>query len=309
MDKTTKNKNISYILFSTGDFGKLVFENLLKIDFIPLLIVTSIAKRKGRGLKLKDPEIKNLAEKNEIKVIQTENLNEIVKRLKKLKPDFIVAVDYGKKIPNEILKIPKYAPLNIHPSLLPRWRGAAPIERAIMNGDKTIGITIFIMNEKIDQGEILTQTEIPITEGETKGEIEEKIAPICAEKLKETILKFINGEIKPKKQVGKPIYAKKISKEETWINLSKSAFLVARHINALSPKPGAKIILNNKIQVKILKAIPVNINLKEGQIKIEKNRLFLGCKEGAIEILKIQPQNKKIMSAKDFICGYQRFLI
>ncbi|MEO0178827.1 MAG: methionyl-tRNA formyltransferase [candidate division WOR-3 bacterium] len=288
--------------FSSGEFGSIVFLQLLnhlKID----KVITIPDRKKGRGLKLESPNIKKLALERGIEVIQVEKPEDIEF---KERPEFIVVCDYGKILKEKTLNLPKIAPLNIHPSLLPKYRGPAPIERCLMEGDE-LGVSIIVMNERIDEGKIVIQEKVNYNIEQTKGDLLPILAKLSAKLLKLAIEKFINNSVELKEQIGETSYAKKIKKEELFLNFNEDYIKLVRKINALSPKPTARAYIKN-LYLKFYRAIPCEINLKPGEIYVDKENFIIGALNGGIKILEVQPENGKVMSAKDFINGYSRVL-
>ncbi len=288
--------------FSSGEFGSLVFLELLnyiKID----KVITIPDKLRGRGLNLEPPPIKKIALEKNIEVIQVETPEEIDFEKR---PNFVIVCDYGKILKEKTLKLPKIAPLNIHPSLLPKYRGAAPIERCLMDGNE-LGVSIILMNERIDEGKIVKQEKVYYTIEMTKGDLLPILSKISAKLLKQAIEDFINGNVELKEQIGEPSYAKKIKKEDLFLDFNDEHINIVRKINALSPKPTARAYFKN-LYLKFYRALPVNIKLKPYEIYVDKESFVIGALNGGVKILQLQPENRKIMSSKEFINGYLRFL-
>ncbi len=300
-----------FIFFGTGDFAAKVFVSMLKNGLKPDIIVTAPDKPQGRGLKVMPSPVKELALQHGIKkdkVFQPYDVNHpaLLSELKKFEPEFILLTDFGQILEKELLSLPKIGAINLHPSLLPKYRGAAPLERAMMDGEKDTGFTFFIMDEGIDTGKIIYQEKVEIGE-KTRGEIESIIAEKAISIFPEIYNKYKSGEIKPKPQKGESSYAKKIEEEELWIDWKKSAFFVMRHIHALSPNPGARTHFDGKY-IKIYRVKEVtDFNGPIGKIIVDSSRLFVLCGEGAIEVLELQPSGKKKMSASEFVQGYHPF--
>ena len=210
-------------------------------------------------------------------------------------------VAYGQIIPKAFLKTAKFGFINVHASLLPKWRGAAPIQRAIMNGDKKIGISIMKIEEKLDSGPVLTSEGFKLDQNATHGEIEKRLSVIGANLLIKIFQNIINGSSKFIDQThSEATYAKKIEKIETKINWNLDANKVLAHIHGLSPNPGAWFEYNNE-RFKVLKAKISKINGKQSSILDES--LIIGCKSSSIQILEIQRQGKNKQTAKEFLLG------
>ena len=231
---------------------------------------------------------------------------------KKMAPDICVVAAYGKIIPKEWLEIPEYGFLNIHPSLLPKYRGPSPIQTAILNGDKETGVTIILMDKKVDHGPMIANEKLKM-KNEKYKELEEKLAGLGAELLIKTLPKWINGEIKPVEQNhSKTAYAKKFSWLDGKIDWSKSADEIDRQIRALNPEPGTWTNWNNKI-LKILESLPIedkNDNLETGQAFLTENKeTAIKCGLNSALLPKIvQLEGKKPTEIKSFLNGHKDFV-
>lgn len=289
--------------FSSGSVGLEIFRELIKRGLEIDKVITIPDRPKGRGRKLKPPEIKIEAEKLGIEVLQAERPEEIDFRER---PQFIVVADYGKILRKKTLQLPKIAPLNIHPSLLPMYRGAAPIERAMMDG-YPLGVSIIIMNERIDAGEIILQEKIEYSIEETKGDVIPRIASKGAELLIKSMELLSKGEANPRPQEGPSSYARKIKKDELWVNFRENHIKVVRKINALSPTPTARTMLGD-LYLKLYRAKPSSMELKPGEIWMDKKQLVIGAEGGSVELLEVQPSGRRKLSAEEFIKGYARKL-
>ncbi len=289
--------------FSSGSVGLEIFRELIKRGLEIDKVITIPDRPKGRGRKLKPPEIKIEAEKLGIEVLQAERPEEIDFRER---PQFIVVADYGKILRKKTLQLPKIAPLNIHPSLLPMYRGAAPIERAMMDG-YPLGVSIIIMNERIDAGEIILQEKIEYSIEETRGDVIPRIASKGAELLMKSMELLSKGEANPRPQEGPSSYAKKIRKEELWVDFREDYIKVVRKINALSPTPTARTMLGD-LYLKLYRAKPSSMELKPGEIWMDKKQLVIGAEGGSVELLEVQPSGRRKLSAEEFIKGYARKL-
>lgn len=298
------------IYFGSGEVSRSVLENLLK--FVkPLVVITKPDAPKGRGKKVLPTPVKELAISEGIRVITPKFLkdDDFLSVLKALEPDFIMLADYGGILPREVLEVPKLYPLCFHPSLLPKYRGASPIERAFFNCDEFLGLTVFIMNEKIDEGKIVMQDKILLNPCEnTKGEILPEIAKIGAEMLYKSAKMILEGFRDFKPQIGEVSHAPRLKREEEFINPHEGVKKTVGRINGLSPNPGARYIWKGK-NLKILKARPYSGELINGEIgeflyKRKEKKLLLRCFDGYAEIITIQVEGKKPMSGNDFANGY-----
>jgi len=270
----------------TPEFGEIILEGLVKNDYKPILVITAPDKSVGRKQILTSTPVKKIAKKYNIPVVHQPE------EVKKIKPDLIIVAAYGQILPKEILEIPKYGCLNVHPSLLPKYRGASPIQTTILNGDKETGVTIILMDEKMDHGPILGQRELEFSIFNFQfSKLHDKLAELGVKLLIETIPKWINGKIKPKPQdESKATYTKVLKKEDGKVDWSKSAQEIERQVRAFYPWPGAFFFIKHKgkiLRVKILKA---DIS-----------------KEDKLIIKKIQPEGKKPMSFEEFKRGHHDF--
>ena len=291
------------VFMGTPDFSVPALESLIKNKFNILTVYTQPAKKSKRGQKINESPIAEFCKKNQLSFCNPENLDnkKELENFKKLSPDIVVVVAYGKIIPNFFLDIPKFGFINIHASLLPKWRGAAPIQRAIMNQDKKIGISIMKIKEKLDSGPVLVSEELELNKNSTHGEIEEKLSTIGANLLIKSLKNIINGDpnyIEQNHQ--EATYAQKIKKEETKINWNLDANKVLAHIHALSPSPGAWFEFENE-RFKVLKAKIITMNGKVAN-SIDEN-LTIACGSNSIQILELQRQGKKKQTSKEFLLG------
>jgi methionyl-tRNA formyltransferase len=211
---------------------------------------------------------------------------------------------YGHILSKTVLELARLGGINIHPSLLPRYRGAAPIQRAIMAGEERTGITIFFMDEKVDHGEVIAQREIPIEKDDTYGSLADKLAHLGAEMIA-GIIQRVNSDSheRAKQQEEKASYAPKIKKQEFFINWEQAAEKVYNHIRALLPRPVARTHFRQR-ELMITRAQLGDRKLSPRVLSVEDKRLYVGAGNGSIELLEVKPEGRKAMSARDFINGY-----
>lgn len=297
------------IFVGTPKFGAIILEELVKNNYKPVLVITSSDKPVGRKQTLTPPPVKLIAQKYNIPLFQTEKIQE--SDLKNLKPDLIISAASKQILPKEILEIPKYGCLNVHPSLLPKYRGPSPIQAAILNGDKETGISIFLMNEKIDQGDIISTTTYSLSGTENSQGLTKKLAELSVELLIKTIPKWANGEIKPQPQKESGVsYTKILKKEDGRINWEKSAEAIVRQIRAFEPWPGS-FTFWDKSRIKILKARPAKSEktLSPGKTFLTpKSQLAVNCKKGSLIIEELQLEGKKPMKSEEFLKGHPDFV-
>tara|TARA_B100002052_G_scaffold170920_1_gene155610 strand:- start:1805 stop:2728 length:924 start_codon:yes stop_codon:yes gene_type:complete len=292
------------VFMGTSYFAVPILKSLYQNGYPISVVYTQPPKKSNRGQKLNKSPV-NLFSENISLDIRTPQLlknndqEEIF--LSKLQPDIIIVVSYGQIIPKNLLKIPKYGFLNVHASLLPKWRGAAPIQRSIMNLDKETGISIMKINENLDEGPICNQYLLQISEKINSEELSEKLSLLASEKILDVLDNIYDGKINFQDQDhSKATYAKKIQKIEGKINWNETADKIIGKINGLYPYPGAFFLFNGQ-RYKILKAEKSYSSGKPGDI-ITKD-FEICCGEGSIKVLSIQREGKKTQQIKEFLLG------
>ncbi len=267
-----------------------------------ICVYTRSPKKKSRGQKIIKTPVHIFSEKEGIQVRTSQLKDEKeYEDFMGLSPDLVIVAAYGQIIPDNYLKNSKLVFLNVHASLLPKLRGAAPIERAILDKEKETGVSIMKIEKKLDAGPYIKQVKVKIHKETTSGELTKKLSVIGAEALKESIELITSGKsIFIDQNEKKATYAKKIKKIETKINWKDKAENIIAKINAFNPKPGAWFLLKNE-RIKILKAVEVEKNGEEGEIL--DNKLTVGCALNAIQILRIQKEGKKDMDVTEFLAG------
>lgn len=290
------------------DFGIPSFKSILDAGYDVPAVVTVPDKQKGRGLKVQQSDVKKFALENNIEVLQPESLKDesFIESLKSLNPDLFIIIAF-RILPTEIFKIPRLGSINLHASLLPKYRGAAPINWAIMKGEKVSGITTFFLDDKVDTGNIILQKEITIDINDTFGDIYYRMSEAGSPLLLETIEKIKDGNYKLLKQDNSlATKAPKIFRKDCEINWNDNAVIVHNFIRGLSPVPAAYTTHNGKM-FKILKsALTERESSTPGKLIAEGKKLFVSTSESDIEILQIQPEGKKPMFAADFINGMNK---
>lgn len=307
---------IKIIFWGTPYFSAKIMEALILANFNPILAITAPDKPKGRGLGKQASEVKRMAIKYGLNVSQPLKLKEnpdFRQQLQDLQPDVFIVASYGKIIPKEILAIPKKGCLNIHPSLLPRWRGASPIQTTILAGDKKTGVTIILMDEEIDHGPIISNIQFVIPNPKiTYKELEEKLIEAAAKLLIETLPKWLNNEIKPIPQDhSQATFCTIIKRADGKIDFNESAEIIGRKIRTFNPWPGTFFERNGKIYKILEGEISKNLsvpNKKVGEFFYAENDLFMSCGQDYLIIKKIQPESKKPLTGYQFWCGYQNKL-
>ncbi|PLT26646.1 methionyl-tRNA formyltransferase [Pseudoalteromonas sp. MelDa3] len=294
------------IFAGTPDFAARHLQALIQSEHQIVGVYSQPDRPAGRGKKLKASEVKALALEHNLPVFQPQSLknDEALAELTSLNADIMIVVAYGLILPKAILEAPRLGCLNVHGSILPRWRGAAPIQRAIWAGDEQTGVTIMQMDEGLDTGDMLHIRRCPISTTETSASLYTKLAELGPDALIETINKLANGEITPEPQNDELAnYAKKLSKEEANIDWSMSALQIERNIRSFNPWPVCFTQMGGQT-VKIYQAQVVLQSGDPGQIlSSDKNGVVVACGEHALCITQLQPQGKKPMAINDFLNG------
>ena len=294
------------VFMGTSNFAVPILKSLYQNGYPISVVYTQPPKKSNRGQKLNKSPINFFSENISLNVRTPQSLknnNEEESYLTELKPDIILVVAYGQIIPKNFLNIPKYGFLNVHASLLPKWRGAAPIQRSIMNLDRETGISIMKINENLDEGPVCNQYSLNISEKMSSEELSEKLSAIASEKILDILDNIYDGNIEFKEQDhSKATYAKKIQKIEGKIDWNENAETIIGKINGLYPYPGAFFLFNGE-RYKILKAEKSNTKGKVGSIVNENFEVC--CGEGSIKVLSIQREGKRVQQINKFLLGTQ----
>ncbi len=312
MDK----KDLRIVFLGTPDFAVESLDRLVKGGYNIVGVVTMPDKIAGRGHKLIQSPVKQYAVEHGLTLMQPEKLKEptFVEQLRQLRADLFIVIAF-RMLPEIVWSMPPLGTFNLHASLLPRYRGAAPINRAIMNGDTTTGVTTFMLKHEIDTGDILQQSAIEIGPDENVGSVHDRLMVLGADLTVETVENIIAGTLKPIPQDElindvEPTPAPKIFAEDLIIDWSRSALEIHNHVRGLSPYPAARttISLDGKApeQIKILKVRPTNepTSLLPGSVKIDGNHLYAADGTGhLVEVLEVHPAGKKSMMAADYLRG------
>ena len=302
------------IFFGTPDFALKSLE-LINTHCDILCVVTSQDKKSGRGLRIHQSEVKKFSIINNILIKQPEDLKNIdfINQIKSMNADLFIVVAF-RKIPKEVYSIPKLGTINLHASLLPDYRGAAPINWALINNEKVTGVTTFFINEKIDHGDIISKKEVLIDNDDDYKSLYRKLSIIGSNLLLETIMIVFKGkfQIISQSKVNNKKKAPKLNSENTRINWEDNTERILGMIRGLSPSPGSWTILkngDNEVRMKIIKANFYRNNLLDkknlGRLSIVGNNIYINTKGGQINCTIVQIENKKEMSAKDLLNGYQ----
>ena len=287
--------NLKIIFIGTSEFAVPALKALIKDKYNISTIITSPDKPIGRKQEIVHSPIKQTALEYNLPILQPGKILSIKQEILDLKPDLIIVSSYGQIIPKEILDIPSLKCLNIHPSLLPKYRGPSPIQTTILNGDGITGITIMLMDEKMDHGSIVSQIKIDIKPDENYQTLEKRLSQESSEFLIKTLPQYLNNELEPKEQdESEATYTEILKREDGQIDIKKSAQEIEKKIKAFYPWPGTWMYLNEK-RIKILKAKSVK-NKTEATIETGKDFLLL-------EI--VQPEGKKQMTGEEFFRGHK----
>lgn len=296
---------MNVVFMGTPDFAVPSLENIAKVHTVQA-VFTQPDKPVGRKMILTPPDVKVCAEKLGIPVYQPVKLkdSDSYDIIKELNPDVIVVVAYGQILPENILNIPKYGCINVHGSLLPKYRGAAPIQWSVLNGDKVTGVTTMYMEKGLDTGDILETKEYEIGINDTAGEVFDTLAEMGGKLILDTLEKAEKGELHPIKQDdSKSSYAKMLDKSMCNIDFSKTNLQVHNQVRGLSPWPVASTKLNGKV-LKIFETRLAEGKGKPGEI-LNTNPLTIACGEGAVVVNTVQLQGKKKMDSKAFLQGHK----
>lgn len=299
---------MNIVFFGTPEFGVTALQELCGEHRV-LAIVTQPDKPRGRHGQPQPSAIKIKAREIGIPILQPEALVEasFMAALTSFRADAIVVAAYGKIIPKEILALPLYGCINIHGSLLPKYRGAAPIQRAIMDGVMTTGVTIMQMDEGMDTGDILRTEAVAVSPEDDSGSVTKKLSLVGAGLLLKTLSDIEVGGVEPRPQSSineHPSYAPPLRKEEREIDWRRPAADIVNLVRALAPAPGAHSHWRGK-RLKILRAKWANVSLSPGEFSISDETILVGAGDGAVELLLTQPEGKRVITAAEFVRGYR----
>jgi methionyl-tRNA formyltransferase len=297
------------VFCGTPQFAVPTLERLVDSGFDVRLVVTQPDRPKGRGLELVASPVKQTAERIGIPVYQPEKIKtneELRDKLESIAPAAIIVVGYGRIIPSWMLQLPNYGNINLHASLLPKYRGAAPIQWAIASGERVTGVTTMRIDEGLDTGDILLQKEMAIAAEDTSITLAPRVAAMGAELMMETLRRLQSGSIRPQKQEdSQATLAPVLKKEDGKIDFSRSGLEIYNRFRGFQPWPGAFTTFRGK-GLNITAMRPASEEVSLAQLLVDGERLLVGCGGGsAIELLEVQPEGKKRISAKDFVHGYR----
>ncbi len=298
-----------FVFIGAGEIGVPMLRALLKSEHEVVGIVTQPDKPVGRAQLVEPPPIKRALAAAKMPILQPARIKDpqAIEEIRALVPDAIVVMAYGQILPRDVLEIPKIACLNLHASLLPRWRGAAPIQAAIAAGDRETGITVMYMDEGLDTGDILVQRTIDILPADTGGSLHDRLAHIAPEALLES-LRMLEKRRAPRIPQDNALatLAPKLSREHGRIDWSEPAELIERKIRAFNPWPGAfmTISTNGTRNLKIFSATIIDFEGKPGEILKRQNELIVAAGEGALSLREVQLEGRRRMSGSEFLRGH-----
>ncbi len=304
---------MNIVFMGTPDFAVESLRRIYESGHNIKAVVSQPDRKAGRGMNIIPTPVKEYALSKGITVYQTEKIRkdkELIEKIKELKPDVIVVVAFGQILSQEILDIPQYGSINVHGSLLPKYRGAAPIQWSIINGDNVTGITTMYMDAGMDTGDMIQKYEINIEENDTYGTLYEKMKILGGKAIVETLEKVADGTVQRKKQPDEYSIAKMIEKEMGEIDWNKSSKDIRNLIRGFNPMPGAYTILKDNTKMKVWMAefsdIVAENEVAPGTFIIadSKRGLFVKTGDGVLELTEIQMPNLKRMSAKEYLRGH-----
>ena len=297
------------VFIGTGEIGVPTLRTLLNSEHEVVAVVTQPDKRVGREQRIEPPPIKKEIAKTRIPILQPARIKDqqATEEIRDFAPDVVVVVAYGQILPRDVLEIPRLACLNLHASLLPRWRGAAPIQAAIAAGDCETGITAMYMDEGLDTGDILLQRSVEILPNDTGGSLHDRLAQIAPEALLES-LRLVAAENAPRipQDNARATYAPKLKREHGLIDWSESAEAIDRKIRAYNPWPGAFMKVDRQ-SLKIFSASVVDLNGQPGEVLRSDEDLVVATGKGALSLAEVQLEGRRRMSAAEFLRGHGAF--
>jgi len=299
------------VFCGTPQFAVPSLERLAAAGFEIQLVVTQPDRPQGRGMELAAPPVKQTAQRLGLPLLQPEKIKanrEFEARLRELEPEAIIVVGYGRLIPPWMLALPPRGNINVHASLLPKYRGAAPIQWAIAQGEQVTGVTTMLLNEGLDTGDILLQKEIRILPQDTAVTLAPRLADLGAGLLVETLRGLEAGSVHPVPQDhSRATLAPILKKEDGLVDFNRSATEIHNRLRGFQPWPGAYTLFRAK-HLKIVAAQPLSgmLNLAPGELRWHEDKLLAGCGSGtALELLQVQPEGRKAISAREFVSGYR----
>ena len=305
MSKTLKDLKV--VFMGTPEFSVPILESLIELTDV-VLVVSQPDKEVGRKRVLTPSPVKACALEHGIEVYTPKKLREEYEYILNKKPDVIITAAYGQIVPKQMLIYPDYGCINVHGSLLPKYRGASPIQSAIMNGDKTTGITLMYMEEGLDTGNIIHAKEIPIEDDDTYGTLSEKLSILGRDLLVKTLPVIVDGEnFDIPQNDDEATSTVKIKREDERLDFNKTATELHNFVRALNPSPLANILVNGEEWKVLTTEVGDSVNGKLGEVvEVNKDSFVVACKDSSLIVKKIKPAGKKEMFVKDFFNGFNK---
>lgn len=298
------------VFCGTPEFAVPTLREVLGAAHHVALVVTQPDRAAGRGMEMQAPPVKRFAVEHGLPVAQPEkikNNQEFRSKLEEIKPDAILVVAFGRMIPQWMLELPRFGNINLHGSLLPKYRGAAPIQWAIAKGEKVVGVTTMLLEAGLDTGPMLLARALPAGMEETAVEMFEQLAEVGAELMVETLQGLEDGTIVPQPQEESlATLAPILRREDGWIDFGRSAEEICNRWRGFQPWPGAHTLLRGKKLIVQKMRLTGGLDMEQGELRVDGDRLFAGCAGGAaIELIEVQMEGKRKMSAAEFLRGFQ----
>jgi methionyl-tRNA formyltransferase len=313
----TKKIKLRVVFMGTSELSEVIFKSLLENEYNIVAAFTKPDKKIGRKQEISIPNVKKLAQEHKIPVFQPAKFNlEATQNLKDLKPDLVIVAAYGKIIPKDALEIPGFGFINVHVSILPKYRGPSPVQNALLSGEKETGVTIMLMDQGVDTGDILSQNKIAIEQDDNTEVLMNKLAKLGADLLIETVPLWIEGKVQRKAQNhSQATLCQLIEREDGRLFWTDSAETIYNKYRALTPWPGIytywktenKITRLKLLSIELQKINPVEKH-QEGQVFEIGNDIGVQANIGVIILKEIQKEGKTAMSAKDFVNGHKDFI-
>lgn len=316
-DEMKKTNNPKIVFLGTPEFGAIILDEMVKSGLPPSLVFTMPDEPVGRKQILTPPPVKLIAQKYGIPLLQTKKVQEYKREIAELNPDLIVSAAFGQIFPEEILEMPKFKSLNVHPSILPKYRGSSPIQAAILSGDKETGVSIILMDKLLDHGPVIAMSDNIEINGHDFKYLTRELALLGAKALIRAIPMWLENKIEPKAQDdSKAIFADKVRKEDGRIDWNKPAEVLERQVRAFNPWPTSFTYWEKSgrlIQVKILKAkvseSSSDNSYPVGQtIKVSEKEIGIRCGKGILLVERLQVEGGKELSSEEFLRGHQEFI-
>ena len=309
-------KNLRVIFMGTSAFAEEILASLIAAGYPIISAYTQAPKKVGRSHKLQKSRVHFLSEKNKIEVFTPYKFDEVViQEIKKQNPDLIIVAAYGKILPEAVLKIPRFGCLNVHASLLPKFRGPSPIQNVILAGEKETGITLIQMDKGVDTGEIISQQKTKIEKKETAAKLSERLAKIGSQLLMDTLPKWVSGKLKSKPQNNSlATLCQLIEREDGHIFWNEDAKIIFNKFRALQPWPGIFTFWKKNGQLLRLKLTDITLSTKKenqglmGEIIQLSGQILVRTGNGYIQLKKVQLEGKPEMAIQDFINGQKKFI-